>query len=182
MDSEAPMDDRKAKLRALRQGEPGDFAGQRLGRIVSVDEEGRAHVVFPGSHDVAVRARSLLDAPAPAGVHPEDLVGAGVLLLFEDEDPNQPIIVGLVRDALLPEARRPEVELDLARSSEAGEERDVVIDGERLIFDANREILLRCGASSILLRRDGKVVVRGKNVISRAKVSNRIRGGSIRLN
>lgn len=153
-----------------------DFSGHRMGRIVELSGEGHALVIFPGNHGVPVRARSVLDAPPRAGEHPAALVGASVLLLFEDADPARPVIVGLVRDTLRPEPGCPEVALDL------GNERDVVVDGQRLVFDAKREILLRCGKSSVLLRRDGKVLIRGEHLVSRASGPNKIKGGSISLN
>ena len=99
-----------------------------------------------------------------------------VLLAFDSGEPDRPVIVGLVRDTLQPDAVRPEVSLDL------GKNRDVVVDGRRLVFEAKQEILLRCGKSSILLRRDGKVLIRGAHLVSRSSGPNRIKGGSISLN
>jgi hypothetical protein len=55
-------------------------------------------------------------------------------------------------------------------------------DGRRLVMTAYSELHLQCGESSITLRRDGKVSIKGKYILSRAKVSNRIKGGSVQLN
>jgi hypothetical protein len=41
---------------------------------------------------------------------------------------------------------------------------------------------LRCGEASISLSRDGKVVIRGRHIVSHASGVNRIRGGSVELN
>jgi hypothetical protein len=170
------MAKKKTKISAICSEEQADFSTHRVGEIIAIDEEGCAHVSFPGNHGVPVRARSVVDAPARAGEHPDALVGAPVLLVFESGDPNRPIIVGLLREELRPEPSRPEVSLDL------GKNRDVVIDGQRLVFDAKREVLLRCGKSTILLQRDGKVLIRGTHLVSRASGPNRIKGGSISLN
>jgi hypothetical protein len=170
------MTEEKAKITAIGEAARADFSTHRVGEIAAIDEEGRAHVTFPGNHGVPVRARSVVDAPARAGEHPQALVGARVLLAFENGDPNLPIVVGLVREELRPEPVRPEVSLDL------GTDRDVVVDGQRLVFDAGQEVLLRCGKSSVLLRRDGKVLIRGTHLVSRASGPNRIKGGSISLN
>ncbi|MCC6418741.1 MAG: hypothetical protein IT429_10940, partial [Gemmataceae bacterium] len=49
-------------------------------------------------------------------------------------------------------------------------------------FDAKEEIVLRCGKSSITLRKDGKVVVLGAEVVSRASGTNKIKGAAVRIN
>ncbi|MGH0034598.1 MAG: DUF6484 domain-containing protein [Myxococcota bacterium] len=168
--------ERSDKISAIRGESAEAFQGHRVGEIAAVDAEGRALVTFEGCHGVPAPARSVVDAPLRAGEHLEDLVGCPVLLVFEDGDPSRPIVLGLLRDRVCPEARRPEFEL------EAGDARDVVVDGQRLVFDANQEIVLRCGKSTLILRRDGKVLVRGSNLVSRASETNRIKGGSISLN
>ncbi len=170
------MSDKEVKVSTIHTAQHADFSTHRVGKIAAIDDTGQASVIFPGSHGVAVAARSLLDAAAPAGEHPDALVGAPVLLVFEEGDPRRPIVVGLLRDELRPAARRPELSLDL------GKAHDVVIDGERLVFDAKQEVLLRCGKSTLLLRRDGKVLIRGTHVVSRASGPNRIKGGSVSLN
>jgi len=51
-----------------------------------------------------------------------------------------------------------------------------------VVLEAEQEVVLRCGDASITLRRDGKVVLRGAYVETRAKGLNRIRGGSVKIN
>lgn len=170
------MTEERTNVSRIRAEKGPDVSTHEVGEIVFIDEQGRASVTFPGSHGVSVVARSVIDAPARAGEHPQALLGAPVLLAFENGELGRPVIVGLVRDALRPDAVRPEVSLDLAKN------RDVVVDGQRLVFDAKREVLLRCGKSSILLRRDGKVVIRGAYLVSRSSGPNKIKGASIELN
>jgi hypothetical protein len=110
------------------------------------------------------------------GESPRDLIGAPVLLFFENGDRSLPIVVGMIREALRPEPAVPEFKL------EVGKNRDVLVDGRRLVLDAQQEILLRCGKSTILLQRDGKVVIRGAHLVSRSSGPNKIKGGSISLN
>jgi hypothetical protein len=62
----------------------------------------------------------------------------------------------------------------------AGE--DLVVDGKKIVITAATEIELRCGDAFIRLTRDGKVIIRGTNVSSRATAQNRIRGGSVHIN
>jgi len=59
---------------------------------------------------------------------------------------------------------------------------EVLVDGERLIFDAKKEIVLRCGEASITLTRAGKVLIKGAYVVSRSSGANKIKGASIALN
>src|SRR5690242_14039448 len=98
--------------------------GHVVGRIVSIDEDGSAWVDFPDNpRKQAIKARSALDAAAPIGSDPQRLVEAPALLAFENGDPSLPIILGLVRDRVRPEARPPEVKITGKGL------RDVLIDG-----------------------------------------------------
>ena len=86
-----------------------------------------------------------------------------VALMFENGNPEIPIIIGLMQDT--------------SKQIET-----VYIDGEKQIIKADKELLLQCGKSSILLKKDGKIVIKGTNIISRAQESNKIRGGSVKIN
>ncbi|HET8932859.1 MAG TPA: DUF6484 domain-containing protein [Polyangiales bacterium] len=154
-----------------------DFHAPRVGRIVKVDEQGQAWVDFAGNPTGRpVSARSVLDAAAPPTAAPDALVGAEVLLTFENADPLLPIVTGIVRARLQPEPSVPAVTLA------PGTLKDVLVDGRQLVFSAQQQILLRCGKSSVLLRRDGKVVIRGTHLLSRSSGANKIKGASIDLN
>ena len=73
---------------------------------------------------------------------------------------DQPLILGLVQP-LVPE---------------------VAADGERLVIDAGREMVLRCGKASITMTADGRVTIRGTQVLSRSDGPNRVQGASVQLN
>ena len=51
-----------------------------------------------------------------------------------------------------------------------------------VVIEAKKELTLRCGDSVIQLRRDGKLLVKGVEVVSRAKSTNKIKGGSVQIN
>ncbi len=53
---------------------------------------------------------------------------------------------------------------------------------DHILIEADKEITLRCGASSITLTRAGKIIVRGKYLSSRSSGVNRIKGGSVQIN
>ena len=56
------------------------------------------------------------------------------------------------------------------------------VRGCQLKLTAERDIVLQCGQASITLRRDGKIEVKGTNVLSASRGPNRIKGASIALN
>ncbi len=84
--------------------------------------------------------------------------------MFERGDPHRPIIMGLLQ----PPSARPAVQAET--------------DGEKLVFSADKEIVLRCGEASITLTRAGKVLIRGAYLLSRSSGVNRIKGGSVQIN
>ena len=50
------------------------------------------------------------------------------------------------------------------------------------MIEGEGELILRCGRATVTLREDGKIVIRGVDVLSRASRTNRIKGGSVQLN
>lgn len=109
-----------------------------------------------------------LDAGTVVDLARED-IGEQVLLLREGEG-HRAVIVGVLhRD-------RSAVPKPLAGDV------DLSADGERMVVTARRELVLRCGKSSITLRHDGTVEIRGERIVSRATGPNRVQGGSVHLN
>jgi hypothetical protein len=103
----------------------------------------------------------------------------GALLVFENADPALPIIIGLLQTQ--------ETSLFgalLAPPSEAPSEkrREPRLDGESVVVEGKREVVLKSGEASLTLRRDGKVVIRGTYVETYAKGINRIKGGAVKIN
>lgn len=52
----------------------------------------------------------------------------------------------------------------------------------RIELEAGQTLSLKCGQASIDLRADGKVMVRGEDVLLRAKGTQRIRAGTVSIN
>lgn len=149
--------------------ELGPITSPRAGRLVGHNEQGRLLVDFPGNAFGPLRARTTVV------LAPEELQRAveeecPVLLLFEEGDPGRPIVVGLLRDQLPREATVPVPAME------------VEADGHRVEVEAADELVLRCGQASIVLRRNGRVIIRGTYVETRAKGVNRIKGGSVLIN
>ncbi len=55
-------------------------------------------------------------------------------------------------------------------------------DREHIQIAANSSLKLTCGSGSIEMRSDGKILTRGMDVVSLAKQSQRIKGGSVQIN
>lgn len=53
---------------------------------------------------------------------------------------------------------------------------------EQLVVEAKKNMTLKCGDSSITLREDGKILIKGKDLLSYAKRLNRIKGGAVAIN
>ena len=51
-----------------------------------------------------------------------------------------------------------------------------------VVIEAAEQLTLRCGPSSIDLRSDGKLLIRGDDVVSRATRTQRIKGGTVAIN
>jgi hypothetical protein len=59
---------------------------------------------------------------------------------------------------------------------------EIQTDGERLVLEARREVTLKCGKASIHLTADGRVTIRGTQLLSRSEGPNRIQGATVQLN
>jgi hypothetical protein len=100
-----------------------------------------------------------------------------VALAFEGGDARKPIVLGLLwkagdRRSDIPDEHPAPMRVPVAAT----------VDGDQLVFTAEREIVFRCGEASITLTRAGKVLIRGKYLLSRSSGVNRIKGGSVQLN
>jgi hypothetical protein len=154
----------QAQLREVLMASPQarHIEGVLIGRFIGPDAGGRplVDIAYPGFTE-PIRARSAVRLAA-------DAVGREVAVLFEQGHPECPLVIGLIQSGVVQPVSH-------ART-------DAEIDGERLVFTAQKEIVLRCGQASITLTRAGKVLIRGAYVLSRSSGVNRIKGGSIQLN
>jgi hypothetical protein len=117
-------------------------------------------VDFPGNpQDDPVPAR-------PAAALGGEDVGREVALLFEGGDPVKPVLVGPILDP----------------SKDGGSKLFVRRDSDRIELTADREIVLKCGSSSITLTHAGKVLIRGAYVSSYSSGVNKIKGGAVHIN
>jgi hypothetical protein len=160
-------------VRAVPDGSPmrPALGGALVGSLVALDGRGRPLVEFPGNHGGDVRAvRSTVE------VEGKD-AGRQVVLVFEEGDPERPIIVGLLQQSHAGRSAAAQTESPAVRSPIA-----VKVDDEEIVLSADKQIVLRCGKASLTLTRAGKVLIRGEYVLSRSSGVNRIKGGSVQIN
>jgi hypothetical protein len=98
-------------------------------------------------------------------------IGSTVVVLFDHNDVRRPIVIGVVQEPRRDDAIHTE-----------GDEVVVQQDDERLVLRAEREITLRCGDASITLTRAGKVIIKGRYVVSRSSGCNKIKGAAVEIN
>ena len=53
---------------------------------------------------------------------------------------------------------------------------------EQLVIEAKSSLTLRVGSGSITIREDGKILIKGKDLVSHATRLNRIKGGAVQIN
>ncbi len=166
---------KQALARKVQELKPAEqIEGVRVGTITEVID-GQPLVDFPGN------TRGPLPARYARSVEIQVLQQAvssrsEVLLVFENNDPERPIIIDIIHSFLDEITEAPPMELQVDEAN------DVKVDGKRITFDAKEQIELRCGKSSIILTRAGKVIIRGAYLLNRSSGVNRIKGGSVQIN
>ena len=50
------------------------------------------------------------------------------------------------------------------------------------MIEAEEEMILCCGKSSITLKKNGKIILRGTDLVSRSSGGNKIRGATVKIN
>ena len=142
----------------------------RVGLIVDV-HQGRPYVKF-GNADVGSSVLARVAMAGQSNLQDALVDGQPVLLVLENGDPALPIIIGVVSDVL------PKVPSLVQDDGEDGFE----LNGKRMSFEGQEEVVLRCGKASITLRADGQVVVKGTRLMSRASETNKVRGATVQIN
>ena len=108
------------------------------------------------------------------GKKPEHLLGQEVVLLFENNNPKKPIAVASLQATG-----------DFASAMQAAvldEEVEASVDGEKVLIQAKEKLELRVGKASIVIDANGKITIRGANLLSRSTGPIRIKGGHVDIN
>lgn len=143
---------RDARRSPAREGVPG----LRAARIVALD--GRtARVTVRGGRDEIEAAL----APEVERELIEDAIAHKDSVLVEVEADGTTVVVGVVQ------TRRP---------------REVHVKGEKIVIEAEREVLLRAGRAALRLREDGDIELVGSRISAASRGLFRIVGRILRLN
>jgi hypothetical protein len=149
--------------------------GVVLGWVAGMDAQRGLLVDFPGNSAGAAAARTVLSLDA-ATIEAAVKDRRGAVLQFEDGDPRRPVLMGLLQ----PTVATPL--LDALLASPAKERLTARVEGRRVVLEGQDEIVFRCGESTIILRRNGAVLVRGKEIDARSTGRHVIRGRKVAMN
>ena len=142
-----------------------------VGTVVALDAARGIQVTFSGQEDEPLSARSVVALAA-------DDVGRQAVLVFEDGDLSRPIVLGVLQV----NAVREETAEEAAGTLPRDRQRDIRVDGRSVRIEAERELVLQCGKSSITLRAGGEVYVKGMKIVSRARGTHKIKGANVLIN
>jgi hypothetical protein len=147
--------------------------GHATGLLVGCDERGPL-VDYPGNPHGVLVARTTVSTQALVTASEAER-RRPVLLVFEQERSDEPIVVGLLEPV---GAGHPPTTGEPSNRALV----EARIDGRRVVIDAQDELVLQCGEATIVLRRNGRVVIRGAYVETRSRGVNRIKGGTVEIN
>ena len=127
------------------------------GRVVYVADDGSVTVECPGAE------RLVCDLLHTGGQGEHLLLSASdeVLIWLPGEEGGRGVVLGRVGPSRAPD-------------------RDQVPD--ELVLQARKNLTLKVGDGSITIREDGKILIKGKDLVSHAKRMNRIKGGAVSIN
>lgn len=130
------------------------------GRVVEfADDEHRVLVDLP--NDTRVACVRLYSGTSPVTLG----IGDRVLVCGTDGEDRPRILLGRIG----PSGQD-------ARARNGDEPQD------ELVIEARKQLTLKVGDGSITIREDGRILIKGRDLVSHAKRNNRIRGGSVTIN
>jgi hypothetical protein len=155
-----------------RRGTRLDGAGPMsiTGHLHGIDNEGRVLFRAEGADGPPVPVLIGMEVADVVLVEAARLNQRAIVLSTADAEPRW-VLVGLVRERVTVKGR------DAIPGRLA-----VEVDGETVRLTAEQSIELKCGKSSLLLRRDGKIILSGDYIVSASRGPNKIRGATISLN
>jgi hypothetical protein len=148
----------------------------RIGWVAGVDADGSIRVDFAGNRHGPLLARTTIS------LEPEQWRQAArerreATLFFDDGAPSRPVLTGLLQ----PMPPTPFIDAMLAQPLPDAP-KEAQLDGRRVVLEGRDEVVLRCGRATLILRADGKVILRGVDVVTEAEGVHRIRGGKVKIN
>lgn len=100
-------------------------------------------------------------------------LGSKVVLVIAENE-SMPVITGVIESE--------PVQIVRDTSVQSLSENVIKVDGKIIRLKAEESISIECGKTKITLTKEGKISLKGKYILSRAKKTNRIQGGQVGLN
>lgn len=156
-----------------------------IGLFNGLNERGEALVDYPDNP-----SKGLLVAISTVALK-QNQSGRQVAMLFAEGNPEKPVIVGLIHSTLHEMIENFEImpaDAETLQENNSHEEAttvnkdDVYLDGKRIVLEGHEEVVFKCGDASITLTKAGKILIRGKYLLTRSTGVNRIMGGSVQIN
>ena len=157
---------------------PGEIV---IGTITGLDKNLQPQVDFAGN-----QLNGPLTAVSTLAIYKQH-IGRQAAILFANGDSTRPVIIGLIHNPLYEilenYTNEPAHETLVAQPEDVQDGvDDISVDGKKVVIEGKNEIVLKCGASSITLTKEGKILIRGKYLLNRSTGINRILGGSVQIN
>ncbi|SRR6266545_6430161 len=153
-------------------GELGLAERSLLRGVITAADDDQPFVVQvrQGDEGWAVVADAIVTSEKPLRLR----LGDSVLCLIEHDDHQRGLILGRIEAtvASAPAIVTPAEEVKSALAKVPDE----------LVIEAKHSLTLRVGAGSITIREDGKILIKGKDLVSHAQRLNRIKGGAVQIN
>ena len=130
------------------------------GRVLECLADGVISVVPEAGGEAEVTCDCL---QSPEGSVPRLTEGDLVLVWCPDDETGRGVVLGAI-----------------AHRASAPSGADTTPD--ELLIEAKHSLTLRVGAGSITIREDGKILIKGKDLVSHAQRVNRIKGGAVQIN
>jgi hypothetical protein len=143
-------------------------------RIVAIDDDG-VHISARDPNDeTTFPCDVLLIEPATLAVMS---VGDEVLAVSPTGTSTRGVVLGRIG---CPGTQRVRITALDADAQDAPTSANEPVDS--LVLEAKEELILRVGDGSITIRKDGKILIKGKDLVSNAQRMNRIKGGAVSIN
>lgn len=150
---------------------PLNFSNKIItGHLAGIDDEGR--ILFtPEQAGGAPVAVTIGVAIQDGQLVPAARNHQRALVVRTDEDVPRWVLIGLLRERVS----------TAAREAVPGA-LEVKVDGETLRLSAEREIELRCGNASLILRQSGRVILKGTHVVTSSSGPLKVKGATVDIN
>jgi hypothetical protein len=142
---------RQETEKPVQQQTPSPYPAVIIGRFTGIAPDGTPLVVWQGADGAESRPALTL---TPIG--PQE-IGCRCTLVFEEGDPQKPVILGLLHDN---------------RSTPRGYR----------ILQGDQALILQCGTARIELHQEGRVIIQGLEIDNQAYGPYRIKGASVKVN